>query len=49
MLDQVLVGVVMTRKITVCLQGNPLVRESEGLSAQVWLHYMSNMLLFAFK
>ena len=34
--------------ITVCLRGNPLVRESEGLGAQVWLHGMSSMLLFAF-
>ena len=33
--------------ITVWLRGNPLVRESEGLGAQVWLHGMSSMLLFA--
>ena len=47
--DQVLVMVVIAGKITVWLRGNPFVRESEGLSAQVWLHCMSNMLLFAFK
>ena len=45
--DQVLVMVVITGKITVQLRGNPLVRESEGLGAQVWLQCMSNM--FAFK
>ena len=42
--DQVLVMVVIAGKITVRLRGNPLVRESEGLGAQVWLHCMSNML-----
>ena len=47
--DQVLVMVVIAGKITVRLRGNPLERESEGLGAQVWLHCMSNMLLFAFK
>ena len=36
--------VVIAGKITVRLRGNPLVRESEGLGAQVWLHCMSNML-----
>ena len=45
--DQVLVMVVIAGKIIVRLRGNPLVRESEGLGAQVWLHCMSNM--FAFK
>ena len=42
--DQVLVMVVIAGKITVRLRGNPLVSESEGLGAQVWLHCMSNML-----
>ena len=42
--DQVLVMVVIAGKITVRLRGNPLVRESEGLGAQVWLHRMGNML-----
>ena len=46
--DQVLVMVVIAGKITVRLRGNPLVRESEGLSAQVWSHCMSNISLFAF-
>jgi len=45
--DQVLVVVGIAGKITVWLRGNPLVRESEGLGVQVWLHCMSNM--FAFK
>ena len=47
--DQVLVMVVITGKITVQLRGNPLVRESEGLGAQVWLHCWNNISLFAFK
>ena len=33
--DQVLVVVVIVGKITVWLRGNPLLRESEGLSAPV--------------
>ena len=34
---QVFVMVVIAGKITVWLRGNPLVRESEGLGAQVWV------------
>ena len=42
--DQVLVVVVIAGKIAVWLRGNPLVRESAGLSVQVEPHCMSNML-----
>ena len=41
--------VVIAGKITVRLRGNLLIRESEGLGVQVWLHCMSNISLFAFK